>query len=219
MPWVTIQPVKLNVMDWFSVLVNLGSGGIGVLITLALTGFWNWRDRRETRGLIERDAIVTFVNRTTDITTSLWAEFDFEKLMAAKENSVERRRLTAGVIGQLQRLNLLNSELKTVVKHDAVDVLLDECTGEVAIFYGLFGLGPEEDRTILGPEKSYELNSREPARTIRNQIGRIVEVYNKNNSSFMSYAGSRVNTRRTTAQELRWRQKLSRLNPRGRSKN
>lgn len=43
------------------ILLNMGSGSIGVLVTLALTGWWGWRERRRIRRFQEFDVIVNYV--------------------------------------------------------------------------------------------------------------------------------------------------------------
>lgn len=62
---------------WGPILSNLASGSIGVLVTLALTGWWNWRDRRETRQALELQEIFSYIQDTNEIMRSLAIDVEF----------------------------------------------------------------------------------------------------------------------------------------------
>lgn len=64
-------------MNWASIISNFLSGGFGVVITLALTGFWNWKDQRKTRKALELQEIFNYLRVTNELVRGLAVEVDF----------------------------------------------------------------------------------------------------------------------------------------------
>lgn len=132
-------------MEWTTILVNLGSGGIGVAITLALTGYWNWRDRKATQSIIERNAIVEYVRESQSIVLWLWKNID-KVSIGPDDRTMANVRLDLGdYVERIQLLSILNLEVRSVVTDDQTASLIRSRTRALEKFYGVLGLGPQAE--------------------------------------------------------------------------
>lgn len=111
-------------MDWASILLNLGSGGIGVAITLVLTGFWNWRDRRTTRRSLEVEAILNYVRQTATITHELNSSHarheDAEGFNSVKPHEVVSRLVKLDFLHSELRLSVKDSEIREIARQNVI---------------------------------------------------------------------------------------------------
>lgn len=128
-------------MEWTTILVNLGSGGIGVAITLALTGYWNWRDRKATQSIIERNAIVEYVRESQSIVLWLWKNIDKISIRPDGRTMANVRLDLGDYIERIQLLSILNLEVQSIVTDDQTAFLIRTRTRALEKFYGVLGLG------------------------------------------------------------------------------
>ena len=124
-------------MDWVSVLVNLGSGSIGVVVTLALTGWWNWRDRRETRTAIELQEINNYLDRTNELTRILSLDVEFVDKATAATLDIDTTAEAHSFLRFFHQTEQSYVRLASSVKDEYVLKQAHECINAVGQFQAL----------------------------------------------------------------------------------
>ncbi|MGO1967817.1 hypothetical protein [Corynebacterium casei] len=175
-------------MQWEPVLINLSSGSIGVIVTLLLTGWWNWRDRRDSKRLLIRTELVRYVRETTELTSELWAQFDHAALMDTEAGSVSRKQHSLDDLGKLARLIIMSLEIKSITDDAYVLKKINECVSEVSKFYKHFGFGLGRQREDAPAYQVQVVGSESDSNIVLEKIVlNIYSIYSKNNADILLY--------------------------------
>lgn len=123
-------------MEWSSIVANLVSGSIGVAFTLAVTGFWNWRDRKETQRMTQSLAVLSYVKESNAIAIRLLALKD--PAGSTEDGYIDEGKMEL-VMSSLTRLEELFSELCMVVTDHAIRYQAWEAYDRAGHFWGMEG--------------------------------------------------------------------------------
>lgn len=178
-------------MDWVSILVNLGSGSIGVVVTLALTGFWNWRHRRQTRLTLEKNAIVTYAKAAQEEVNWLWKHNSLISLANFDKEPDTQLNHISEFLDKIHHLIILNLELNTVVADKEVGSSLAECTKELTKFTRLFDFNAVWEMKENEPAEKFKQEVDKVDAALKAQLFVIYEVYTKNIAHLLISATTR----------------------------
>lgn len=131
-------------------LVNLGSGSIGVVLTLVLTGWWSWRDRREARTAIELQEINNYLDRTNELSRVLAIDIEFSDELSNRSEHTDETVVAHHFLRFIQQTEQSYVRLASTVKDEYVLRQASRCIYVVGRFETLIrrGEGTNEERAV-----------------------------------------------------------------------